>query len=307
MNKTTGSGVLGLVFGLGAVLSQDVLMKTLSIHYSVFQLLFVRSVFALLILCCLLPFISDSKVLRSNRKGLQVLRGSLQFLSFSCYYIALKSMPLLDLVTIFFTAPLIAVALSVPILKERVTAKHWAAISLGFVGALLMIGAQGLGFDHGVTLIALSAAVLYAGSVVATRVLGESDQSVTTALYTSIMYAVLAGLAVSALVYVIPSTMPNSASSTTDYWVTPTIRHLGLLAVAAVAVCIAFIVFAFAYRQAPVSILAPWEYSALIWGGVLGYLFWGELPSTVTIFGATLIVSTGIYISRLKTPELVYE
>ena len=151
MNKTTVSGVLGVVFGLGAVLSQDIVMKNLSDHYTVIQLLFVRSVFSLLILCCLLPFISDSKVLRSDRKGLQLFRGSLQFLSFCCYYIALKSMPILDLITIFFSAPLIAVALSVPILKERVTTKHWAAISLGFVGALLMIGTQSLGFGRDCT------------------------------------------------------------------------------------------------------------------------------------------------------------
>ena len=68
-------------------------------------------------------------------------------LSFGCYYFALKSMPILDLVTIFFSAPLFAVALSVPILKEKVSAKHWAAVGLGFAGALLMIGPKGLGFD----------------------------------------------------------------------------------------------------------------------------------------------------------------
>jgi len=298
MNKSTIAGALGVVFGLGAILAQDIIMKNLSAHYSVIQLIFVRSVFALLILSCLVPFISGSKVLQSNRKGVQILRGSLQFLSFSCYYIALKSMPILDLVTIFFSAPLIAVALSVPILKERVSTKHWIAISVGFAGALLMIGPTGLGLDQGITLLALVAAILYAGSIVATRVLGESDQGPTTALYTAIMYAVLAGLSVSVMEFIYPLVMPDSYSSTTDYWVTPTMQHMGLLVVAAIAVCIAFLLLAHAYRQAPVSILAPWEYSALIWGGVFGYLFWNELPSTVTIFGASLIVSSGIYISR---------
>jgi len=290
-------GILGVVFGLGAILAQDIIMKNLSARYSVIQLLFVRSVFALLILSCLLPFISGGKVFQSNRKGMQILRGTLQFLSFFCYYIALKSMPILDLVTIFFSAPLIAVALSVPILKEQVSKKHWVAISLGFVGALLMIGPKGLGFDQGIALLALVAAILYAGSIVATRILGESDQGVTTALYTSIMYAALAGLSVSAMEFVYPLVMPDSYSPV-DYWVTPTIQLIGLLIVAAIAVCAAFLLLAHAYRQAPVSILAPWEYSALIWGGVFGYLFWNELPSTVTVLGASLIVSSGIYVSR---------
>ena len=298
MKRSTMVGIIGVVFGLGAILAQDIIMKNLSAHYSVIQLILVRSVFALLMLSCLLPFISGSKVFQSNRMGLQILRGSLQFLSFSCYYIALKSMPILDLVTIFFSAPLIAVALSVPILKEKVSMKHWIAISLGFVGALLMIGPKGLGFDQGIALLALGAAILYAGSIVATRVLGESDQGATTALYTSIMYVVLAGISVSVMEFIYPLLMSDSYSPSVEYWVTPTIQHIALLIVAGIAVCAAFLLLAHAYRQAPVSILAPWEYSALIWGGVFGYLFWNELPSTVTIFGGSLIVSSGIYITR---------
>ena len=298
MKRSTMVGIIGVVFGLGAILAQDIIMKNLSAHYSVIQLILVRSVFALLMLSCLLPFISGSKVFQSNRMGLQILRGSLQFLSFSCYYIALKSIPILDLVTIFFSAPLIAVALSVPILKEKVSMKHWIAISLGFVGALLMIGPKGLGFDQGIALLALGAAILYAGSIVATRVLGESDQGATTALYTSIMYAVLAGISVSVMEFIYPLLMSDSYSPSVEYWVTPTIQHIALLIVAGIAVCAAFLLLAHAYRQAPVSILAPWEYSALIWGGVFGYLFWNELPSTITIFGGSLIVSSGIYITR---------
>ncbi len=115
-NRATVAGILCVVSGLGALLAQDVIMKNLSAHYSVIQLMFIRGVFALLALYCLLPLLFRGKFLQSSRKGMQILRGSLQFLSFSCYYIALKSMPILDLVTIFFSAPLIAVALSALIL-----------------------------------------------------------------------------------------------------------------------------------------------------------------------------------------------
>ena len=292
------AGILCVVSGLGALLAQDVIMKNLSAHYSVIQLMFIRGVFALLALYCLLPFFFRGKFLQSDQKEMQILRGSLQFLSFSCYYIALKSMPILDLVTIFFSAPLIAVALSALILKEHVSARHWIAVSIGFLGALLMIGPSGLGFDQGIALFALGAAVLYAGSIVVTRILGESDQGVITAHYTLIMYAVLAGLSVLVMEIVLLSVIPGGYSPRASYWVTPAIHHAGLLMVAGIAVCISFLLLAHAYRQARVSILVPWEYSALIWGGVFGFLFWGELPSTVTLLGATLIVSSGIYISR---------
>jgi len=212
-------------------------------------------------------------------------------------------MPILDLVTIFFSAPIIAVALSALILKEPVRAKHWIAVSLGFIGALLMIGPGGLGFDDGVALFALGAAVLYAGSIIVTRILGGSDRGAVTAHYTLIMYAVLAGLSVSMIEFVLPLLVMGGYSPEVIYWSTPTLDHAGLLIVAGIAVCIAFLLLAHAYRQAPVSILVPWEYSALIWGGVFGYLFWGELPSTITLVGGTLIVSSGIYISKHTSPS----
>ncbi|MFT5113591.1 MAG: drug/metabolite transporter (DMT)-like permease [Parasphingorhabdus sp.] len=298
MNKQKVVGVLGVSFGLGAVLSQDIIMKSLSEHYTVAQLMFVRSFFALLILCLLLPLIADKTVLGSTKKGLQILRGSLQFLSFSCYYIALKSMPILDLVTIFFSAPLIAVALSGPILKEKISLKHWAAVSLGFTGALLMIRPQGQGFDQSIAVFAMGAAILYAGSIVVTRILGESDKGVTTALYTSIMYAVLAGLSIPLLEYIYPLFLAEDLVSTSDFWTELRVQDVGLLAMAGAAVCIAFLLLAHAYRQAPVSVLAPWEYTALIWGGIFGFIFWNELPSMETLLGGTLIVASGIYIAR---------
>ena len=146
------------------------------------------------------------------------------------------------------------------------------------------------------------AAALYAGSIVITRILGESDPGVVTAHYALIMYAVLAGVSVSFMELIWPIFMSNGYSPGTSFWITPTLHHAGLLFVAGIAVCIAFFLLAHAYRQAPVSILAPWEYSALIWGGVFGYLFWGELPTKITLIGGLLIVGSGIYISRQTSP-----
>lgn len=301
MIQSTILGAFGVVFGLGTILAQDVIMKALSAQYSVIQLLFIRSVFALVILVCILPLISCTKPLRSNRRGLQILRGSLQFLSFACYYIALQRMPILELVTVFFSAPLIAVALSVPVLKERVGLMRWVALCIGFLGALLIIGPQRTGFNHGVTLLAFGAAVLYAGSIVVTRILGEKDQSVTTALYTLIMYVMLSGITVSSIEVIYSMSETQGADYGSNYWITPTLNHIGMLAIAGLAVCVAFLLLAHAYRQAPVSVLVPWEYSALIWGGLYGYIFWNELPTALTVTGGVLIVVSGIYSSQNST------
>ncbi len=298
MFRSTTIGALGVVFGLGSVLSQDIIIKNLSDEYSVVQLLFIRSAFALLILLLFIPFFVKGNALSTSRLGIQVLRGSLQFCSFVCYYIALKTMPILDLVAIFFTAPLIAVALSVPVLKEKVSMSHWCAVGLGFLGSLIMIKPGGNNFEPAITLFALGAASLYAGSIVATRLLGKSDQSVTTTLYTCIMYAALGGLSVMAVEFIVPLFQPGAIISTYSIWTTPGIEQLGLLALAGLAVCIAFLLLAYAYTLAPVSVLVPWEYSALIWGGLFGYIFLEQIPTTTTVLGAMLIVISGIYIAR---------
>ena len=134
-----------------------------------------------------------------------------------------------------------------------------------------------------------------------TRILGEKDQSVTTALYTLIMYVLLSGIAVLSMEIVHSLSSNAGTKSVSNYWITPTLNHIGMLAMAGLAVCIAFLLLAHAYRRAPVSVLAPWEYSALIWGGLYGYIFWNELPTALTVIGGVLIVSSGIYSSQNST------
>ena len=167
-------------------------------------------------------------------------------------------MPILDLVTIFFSAPLIAVALSAIFLKESVTARHWTAVFVGFIGALVMIRPDSHGLDQGIALVAFGAAVLYAGSIVITRVLGETQSGVTTGYYTMIMYAALAGLGLAAMQAITP--MMSASPGDIPNWVMPSITDLTLLLVAGAAVCAGFLLLAHAYRLAPVSFLAPWEY-----------------------------------------------
>ena len=101
-----------------------------------------------------------------------------------------------------------------------------------------------------------------------------------------------------AVEFIVPLFQPRAIISTYSIWITPGIEQLGLLALAGLAVCIAFLLLAYAYTLAPVSVLVPWEYSALIWGGLFGYIFLEQIPTTTTVLGAMLIVISGIYIAR---------
>ena len=287
-----------VVAGLGVLIGQDVIMKHLGQRMSVLELMFLRGVFSLVTLACLLPFLDSPKPMQSRRKILQVVRGSIQFLSFCCYYLALGRMPLADLVTIFFSAPLIAVVISAVFLRETVTPGKWIAVATGFCGALIMLRPSGIADNGSIAAFAMGAAILYASSIVITRVLGGTERAVTTGSYTLLMYALLAGMGVS-LVEALPELSGQVlGAEIAGGWVQPLLSELGLLFIAGAAVCIGFLMLAHAYRIAPVSVLAPWEYSALLWGGVYGFLFWHEIPDTATVLGATMIVISGIYVAR---------
>ena len=287
-------GIVILVIGLGALSTQDVIFKQLSARYSVFELLFLRSAFMVLMLRGVFLALRQPDPLRTNRLGTQYLRGTLLFLALGSYYLALTVLPLLDVVAIFYTSPLIATALAALILKEPVGTRRWAAVGLGFAGAVLMIR-PGSGAVQTAALLALFAATMYACSVIAVRRLGATDSAATTSYYSTLAY-----LALSALGTVVANALPATEAGgvvLARAWAYPSLLDLGLLAVSAVAVSVGFFCLAQAYRLGEVPVLAPFEYSSLIWAGILGLLVFGEVPSIETLIGAALIMASGTYVA----------
>jgi drug/metabolite transporter (DMT)-like permease len=287
-----------LIVGMGALGSQDVPMKNMSADYSVVQLLFVRSVFALLIFQFVLWAIRHATPLDTNRLGWHLMRGTVLCLALGCYYIALSAMPLLDAVAIFFTAPLLATVLSAFILKEKISLGRWIAIVVGFVGAMVMVRPGGATVAQTAFFFAAGSAVLYAASIVITRVLGDTESAVTTAYLTMVMYVAITGLGVVGMDHLAETGGRFEGVSLLRRWGTFHVKELALLAFSGGMVCIGFFCLAQAYRLATVSLLASWEYTALLWGGLWGYVFFNEIPSPMTLLGGAIIVASGIYVTR---------
>lgn len=298
------SGIGILVVGLGVLTGQDVVMKNLTTSgYSVFQSLFLRSLFTLVFLQGVLTVLRWQNPRATCRVGAQILRGSLLFGALSCYYLALSVMPLLDVAAIFFTAPLIAALLSGWLLREPVGARRWLAIGVGFVGALLMVppGAEAVQLG---SLVAIAAAILYASSVVLTRHLGSTDSAVTTSYYAALTYLCLSALGTVAVEGVeIPPDSAFADLALVRSWIDPEWVELGWLTVSGAAVAFGFFCMSQAYKFAPVSVLAPFEFSALVWAGVVGFWAWGEVPTGQSIIGAALIVASGIFVSMSVPPR----
>jgi len=204
-------------------------------------------------------------------------RGALIVGAFLCYFTALTYMPLADVVAIFFAAPLIQSLLSWPLLGEAVGWRRQLAIVVGFVGVLIMVGPAGAIYGWP-TLGAVAAAVFYAGAMVWSRALGPRATPVQLTLATNVAFLAVGG------------------ALTPFVWITPGAFDAGLLVAMAALSFGGHIGLATAYKLAPVSIVAPLDYTAMPLAVVLGVVVWGDWPTWGTVAGVPLVIASGAFI-----------
>lgn len=261
----------GLCFAI-----QDAGIKWLSAEFAVLQILFVRSLFGLALLTASTPLTKESISFHISRPWLLALRTGLNILSWVLFFSGLKYLPLATAVALFFSFPLFLAIISVPLLGEPVGPRRTASIVVGFVGVLLITNPAG-GFSLP-ALMMLGAALGWALVAGMTRILGERENTSTILFYTLLGFA---------LMLAVP-----------QYWMwrPPNLEaYLLMFAVAFFGVIAQFSVTK-AYAVASPSLVAPFEYTALIWAAVLGYLLWNDVPDFQAIAGAVLVIGSGVYI-----------
>jgi len=214
---------------------------------------------------------------RSRRPWLQLARASSLVCSLSALFVSLRYLPLAVATTVSFTAPLIIVALSGPILGERVGAARWAAVAVGMLGALLVVR-PGSDVFAWASLLTLLGAFFFALFNIATRMLGGFDRPLTTVLYTFVVSTTIVSLAMPAV------------------WVTPTTPQWLLFAVSGLLGFVAHFSMARSLTLADASAVAPLHYVRLLWAIAIGVLVFRETPDAWTLAGGTLIVASGIYV-----------
>ncbi|MFP6744802.1 MAG: DMT family transporter [Alphaproteobacteria bacterium] len=251
--------------------AQDAIVKWLSADYSVFQLLFMRSVFVFIPVAILVMRSGGPRVLRTKQPFMLILGA------WSVYFIAILQIPLADAMALVFSAPLIITALSLPFLGEAVGLRRWAAVVVGFLGVLTMIE-SGSGTLQGVALLPLISAVLYSVSMILTRILTKREASVTMLFYSTLTVLVLSAVALPFI------------------WVTPDWFDLGLMAVMGLLTGAAQYFATQAYRYAAPAVVAPFDYTSLIWATLFGYLLFGDIPRSGVILGAAVVIASGLFI-----------
>lgn len=269
--------ILFAVVAIALLTGQDAVIKWLTGRYPVIEILFIRSLVAMPTIFLMLAVTGRLRLLRTRRYGTHLLRVVLHFMAFICFFGALRLMPLADTLAITFSAPILIVLFGAVILKEKVGPWRWSAVAVGFVGILVMVRPGTTMLDWPVIL-ALMASVFYALWMLTTRAMPEEESSVAMLFYATVFF-VLAG-----------------AIAAPFGWVTPSLEDFLVLAALGLISMAGHLLLILAYRQAPASILAPFDYTSMVWGVLLGWLFWSELPGPWVLGGTILVVLAGLII-----------
>ena len=258
----------------------DAGLKTLSAHYPPFQVAAMRGLSSLpLVLGWALASAGAGALLRV-RWPLHLVRGVLGIVMMASFVYALKRLPLSTAYSIFFVAPLLITALSVPILGEHVGPRRWTAIAVGLLGVLVVLRPTGEGVLTLAGLAVLVAAFGYAVSAILVRVLARTDSTQATTFWLLALMALGAGLLA----------WPG--------WVPLRGEHAAIIAGIGIAGALGQYTITEAFRSGEASLVAPLEYSAVGWGVLLDLSLWGVLPDGLTWLGAAIIVGSGLYLIR---------
>jgi drug/metabolite transporter (DMT)-like permease len=274
LNNPRGIVLMGLAmvfFG-----AADTIAKFFTAHYPILQVVGIRQM-GLITGVILYALIAQNVSLKSDQRGLQIFRGLSATGSACLFVLGINFIPLADATSIAFIAPLVVTVLGFFILGEPVGLRRWTAVVIGFMGTLIIIrpGFQTFEFGH---LFIVSAASLFAGRQIISRYLSTSDNTMTTVAYTAITSAGIL-LAVQPFVW-----QPIQS------W-----EHMALFAIYAILAGTGEFLVIKALEIAHAVVVAPMQYTILIWVTLYGVVFFGIFPDIFTFLGAGVIMASGGY------------
>jgi drug/metabolite transporter (DMT)-like permease len=274
--------VLGIMYRIAAMACMAVLSAlvkwTGSRGVPVFEIILFRNLFAFLPLGLYIWRTTGFGVLKTRRPLGHFTRSAVGLTGMVCGFSAVQYLPLTEATALQFTSPLFMTALSALLLSEKVGRHRWAAVFVGFLGVLIM--ARPLPGEMnvpGVTLGILSA-LGAAGAMVAIRQISDTEKGPTI-----VFYFTLGGVLIGAV-------------GSLFGWVNPDPLTLAMLVLAGIIGGVGQLFLTEALRQAPVGVIAPFDYTQLVWAALLGLLIWGELPHPLTLVGAVIVAGSGVYI-----------
>ncbi|WP_454286947.1 DMT family transporter [Rhizobium arsenicireducens] len=239
---------------------------------------------------CILPFllaIQGRSALSAKRPRLNLLRGVLHAAASLMFFTAVKYMPLADVFAIYFVEPFILTALSAIFLGEKVGWRRWLAIVVGFGGAMIVIQPSYAVFGL-TSLLPVACAFLYALYMFLNRAIGEADSPVTMQTMAGIGGTLFMGVVL----------IGGNAAGQDDFAISLPTSWLGLVLLVILGSIsgYAHLIVVRAFRMAPLSVLAPFQYFEIIAATILGYALFNDFPTVSKWVGILIIVGSGLFI-----------
>ena len=280
MTTTSNSNRNGALFALCAFAlfaSHDVVIKFLGGTYSAFQIIFFTTLMSFPLTTLMLMRDQTEANLRPAHPWWTALRTGCVIIAMTSAFYAFTVLPLAQTYAILFAAPLIITLLAIPILGERVGWRRLAAVLVGLAGVVVVLrpGSTDLALGH---LAALTAAIFSALASVIVRKIGRDERSVVL-----LLYPLLANFLLMAFL------MPNT-------YIPMPVMHLGAVAIVSLFGFLAGLLMIAAYKNAEAAIVAPMQYSQIVWASIYGVLFFDERMDAITFLGAAIIISSGLFI-----------
>jgi drug/metabolite transporter (DMT)-like permease len=256
----------------------DASMKRLSQSYGPFELSCLRCASSIAILTVPIAWSGSWRSLRPASPLLHLVRALLGIVMMSSFVYAVRRLSMAETYSLFLCAPLLMTALSVPLLGERVPLRRWVTIAVGLCGVIIMLRPGSKGFVSIAAAAAAAAACCYALSALTVRRLGKTNSSATMVVWWLILVGIGSGVLAA----------PEWRGVASADWV-----WLGAVGVSG---ALGQFWITDAFRRAPPSVVAPFEYSSILWALGIDWLFWSVLPSAIVLTGATVVIACGLVI-----------
>lgn len=302
-SKSIYWGAAFLVTGMLIFSLQDIAVKWMGGDYPVLEIVTFRSLVALPLTLLFFRYEGGRGLPTTPQPKLEYVRGVFFFLSYTTHFMGLAALPLADVAAIKYSAPLMITLLSVMLLGELVGPRRWLALLVGFLGVLLIVRPGMASFNLGSLFILLSV-FFYALATILTRKLQPTDSSATMAYYSSLVYLMATIILAPLLIFIgdFPDAHPSIAFLFRS-WSAPSLLDWLIMSGLGLVWAGGMYFLARAYSVAQASDVAPFEYVALPINIMWGFVLWQEVPTWLTLAGASLTLGSGLYILYRQRQE----
>lgn len=270
-------GIAAMMLAMAGFILNDTLVKLVSDHLPLGQIIFVRGLIATLQLMAICYMAGVFSQLGKLRHRAVVWRTMGEMAATIFYLSALFQLPIANVTAILQVAPLMVTAAAAVVFRETVGWRRWAAVLVGFAGVMIIVR-PGLDGFNAWSFVALAGVAFVAVRDLSTRQLPKATPTLLVALLTTVCITTLGG----GLVAV-------------GGWQPMTVNDLTYLLFASIFIVVGYIFIIAAMRTGEIVVVAPFRYSIVVWAIVIGYLVWGDLPDAMTLLGTAIVVLTGFY------------